>query len=263
MKRHNSHMTRSYRRLSTMTENECKRNSEDTPVCPPMWNCPEETVTTVPTIPSKDKDMKPTAQIILPRRPAARPRPMLPATPVIPPRPPSSSNVPIPGRASDDDRMPPYCRPCGPNIPGVIGVPDPDNGSWPAQTDGVEDYPFVPEDAGSVRWSLSDGNMPFRSAGTYSGVPYTVWSNVVRTTTNEPIPGIQPPPAQPITTISLFNSSNFPQSGTVFIGKEQFTYTGKNDATNTLTGVTRGLGPDAAPGGNLMRTSCKITALVS
>ena len=249
MKRYNSHMTRSYRRLSTMTENECKGNSEDSPVCPPMWNCPEDTVTTVPIIPSKDKKTR--VDVILPRRPAVRPRPRLPVPPTIPSRPPSSNVPSTPGRAGNDDRMPPYCRPCGPKIPGVIGVPDPNNGSWPAQTDGVEDYPFVPEDAGSRRWThLLDGNMPFRAGGTYNGVPYTVWSNVVRTTTNQPIPGIQPPPAQPVTTISLFNSSNFPQSGTVFICKEQFTYTGKNDATNTLTGVTRGLGPGAAPGGN-------------
>jgi hypothetical protein len=242
MKRHNSHMTRSYRRLSTMTENECKSNSEDSPVCPPMWNCPEETVTTVPIF--SRKDTMPLFDVILPRRPAARPRPTLPATPTVPSRPPSSSNVPIPGRANNDDRMPPYCRSCGPEIPGVIGVPDPNNGPWPAQTDGVENYPFIPEDASPARWGMmADGTLTFRSAGTYSGVPYTVWSNVVRTTTNLEIPRIHPN-EPPITTISLFNSSNFPQRGTVFIGKEQFTYTGKNDATNTLTGVTRGLGPN-------------------
>ena len=41
-----------------------------------------------------------------------------------------------------------------------------------------------------------------------------------------------------VTTIALTSASQFPTAGTIVIGSEQITYTGKS--TNNLTGCTRG-----------------------
>ena len=44
----------------------------------------------------------------------------------------------------------------------------------------------------------------------------------------------------PISTITINDTSSFADSGTIMIGTEFFTYTSKDDATNTFNGITRG-----------------------
>jgi len=49
-------------------------------------------------------------------------------------------------------------------------------------------------------------------------------------------------PASQTPTVQLASTQFFPLIGTIVIGTEEMTYTGKDDATNILTGVTRGTG---------------------
>jgi hypothetical protein len=251
MNKYKTHNSCSYRRLSTINKNECIKSSEDSPVCPPMWNCPVPMIQRVPT----RNIIKVDEPIIELPMPLPRPRPVPSDTPTSGSVHPSDNDNT--GGRGIDDRIVPFCRYCGPEIKGVIGRPSSDlNDPWPAADadTGIEVFPFVLPGADSPcsSWSrVRSGpySTLFRTQGVYTP-PYRVFTDVVEHTTNASYSFGAAGGAAPNNVINLISTQGLRQTnGFVFMSDYQFSYASVNSAQRRLEGVVW-LGLSELPAGS-------------
>jgi len=106
----------------------------------------------------------------------------------------------------------------------------------------ISSYEDITRYLGAGYTSIKFTNLNFGYTTGTPSIPKSVnhISNIIKLSGIQSVLDVQLAADTVATTISLLSTVNFPLVGSVIIGTEDITYTGKNDIMNTLTGITRG-----------------------